>query len=198
MFKKPRTSTHKKNNTNKKHKSAGFTLIELLIAISLLALAAGVTADILLTLVRSYNKTRITNELEQGGNVATTKIEKELRVGTTITSPTSGCSDTLEFTKQGNFSDITIRYVIINGNLTRSVDGSTPVPVIDSSQEGSIRLDSTSEFCVLTPNVAPLTQVDTPDVVYLKFDLVQSTASGGVSFEGNVPLRQAIVMRGSY
>ena len=46
-------------------KQKGFTLVELLIVVSIIIIVVGVTGDIILSLVRSYSKTQITNEIEQ-------------------------------------------------------------------------------------------------------------------------------------
>lgn len=62
-------------------KNNGFTLIELLIVVALLAISAGVTGDILISLVRSFNRATIYNEIEQQANFVTVKLEKELLNG---------------------------------------------------------------------------------------------------------------------
>ena len=57
----------------------GFTLIELLLVVGLLALSVGITSDILISLVRSYSKSQVINEIEQNANFVSQKLEKELR-----------------------------------------------------------------------------------------------------------------------
>jgi prepilin-type N-terminal cleavage/methylation domain-containing protein len=189
----------------------GFTLLELLIAISLLAITAGVTGDIILSLVRSYNKTKITNEIEQGGNAALSKLEKELRVGTVLISPTPGnCSATLSFdrtktndpTNSADDVDIQVDYeVILSGANEGSLQRTETPPsgaastsfVIDSTIPGGVRLDISSgstTFCALN-------QSD-PYVVQTTVNLLQVATTGGISFQGSVPLEQVIVLRGTY
>lgn len=179
----------------------GFTLIELLISISLLAITAGLTTDIILSLVRTYNKTRITNEIEQAGTISMSKIEKELRVALELVDPSEGqCGQVLIFERK-RVSDealLTITYQIDTsgadaGSLVRTEDDgstSTTAKLLDSTQPNGIKLDTSSEFCVLNQSQ--------PHVVMIDFDLLQVATSGGVSFQGSVPLEQTIVLRGTY
>ncbi len=179
----------------------GFTLIELLISISLLAITAGLTTDIILSLVRTYNKTRITNEIEQAGTIAMSKMEKELRVALELIHPSEGVCDSVLVFQRKRTSDealITVTYQIqTSGNTSGSLiriedDGAAEVaaPVLDSTQVNGIKLEDSSEFCVLNQ-----TQ---PHVVMIDFNLLQAANTGGVSFQGSVPLEQTIVLRGTY
>ncbi|HAI62799.1 MAG: hypothetical protein UU64_C0003G0042 [candidate division WWE3 bacterium GW2011_GWF2_41_45] len=68
-----------KRKTNLEIKEKGFTLVELLVVIALLGISIGVTSDILVSLVRSYNKTQIKNEVEQQANFVGLKLEREIR-----------------------------------------------------------------------------------------------------------------------
>ena len=76
---------------------AGFTLVELLIVVALVIISAGVTSDIILTLIRSYNKTRISNEIEQNGNFVILRLERELRDASNVDT-TQSSSTKLVFT----------------------------------------------------------------------------------------------------
>lgn len=69
---------------------SAFTLVELLIVIALLSISVGITSDILVTLVRSYNKTQVANEIEQQANFVTLKLEKEIRGAKNVTVTDSG------------------------------------------------------------------------------------------------------------
>ena len=71
----------------------GFTLIELLLVVGLLALTVGITSDILLSIVRTYNKTQVTNEIEQQANFVSLKLEKEIRNAQTVTLEGGGVGD---------------------------------------------------------------------------------------------------------
>lgn len=65
-----------------KNGDKGFTLVELLVVIALLGISIGVTNDILVSLIRSYNKTQVKNEIEQQANFVGLKLERELRSST--------------------------------------------------------------------------------------------------------------------
>lgn len=190
----------------------GFTLLELLIAISLLAITAGLTGDILLTLVRTYNKTRITNEIEQNGNLALSKIEKELRTATNLIEPdpeclggpACNCSNVLEFERMSlqdpnDESDdtlVTIRYEITSsGSLERTENinttSRTTSSILLDPNNSHVMLDtSQSEFCAV--------EITSPKVIEINFTLLQDSSQGGVSFAGTVDLNQVIVLRGTY
>lgn len=198
----------------RKVSQAGFTLLELLIAISLLAITAGLTGDIILTLVRSYNKIRITNEIEQTGNVALSKLEKELRVATKLitpdplcaTPPSCFCGDTLVFQRtalnnpldDNDNETIEVTYVIDSstGSLQRTEEpvygaGSATTAYLIDATSSSVQLDPTqSEFCTV--------DITDPNVVSIDFTLLQTDASGGSAFTGTVLLNQVLVLRGTY
>ncbi len=67
----------------------GFTLIELLVSVSVTAIIVAVGGDIFLSVIRSYNKSNITNEVEQNGSYALTLMEREIRNASRIVSPVS-------------------------------------------------------------------------------------------------------------
>jgi prepilin-type N-terminal cleavage/methylation domain-containing protein len=85
----------------------GFTLIELLIVIALIGVAAGVSSDIILSLVKTYTKTQIANEVEQNANFAVLKMEKELKRANIISAPAVGAggATTITFVKSDGTSD---------------------------------------------------------------------------------------------
>ena len=171
-----------KNSTNF---AGGFTLIELVLVITLLAISAGVSSDIIISLIRSYNKTQITNELEQSANFVYLKIEKELRNSIDITEPASGSSsDTLSFTDSDGITTIT--YSLSSNQITR--DG---VPITDVSATGG-------GVSVACPGNC-FTMVNTnPDVLRISMVFSNPSAVGGTLFSGSVTLDDTIVLRGSY
>ncbi len=59
--------------------SKGFTLIEVLVVIGVLTVVAGLGASIFSSLLRSYNKAHIVNELEQNGNFVLSIMEQQIR-----------------------------------------------------------------------------------------------------------------------
>lgn len=182
---------------DKRIKQKGFTLVELLIVVSLIAITTGISGDVILTLVRSYNKTRITNELEQVGTFSMAKIEKELQKGTSVSAPgLNSCGPTLTFTNEDALGATqTISYNIPQAgatiyNLNRTLNGGTVVPVIDKALVNVRVTNALTAFCLVQAS---------PAVVRVKLNLEQNSAGGaGTSFSGNVVLEQTIVLRGTY
>ncbi|MEA2020352.1 MAG: type II secretion system protein [Patescibacteria group bacterium] len=58
---------------------AGFTLIEVLVVAILLGVFAAIATDTFSNIMKAQNKVRITNELEQSGNYALSKMEQDIR-----------------------------------------------------------------------------------------------------------------------
>lgn len=181
---------------SKKHNSLGFTLVELLVVIGLIAVTAGVSSDIVLNIVRSYSKTKVTNEIDQIANFVFLKIEKELKTALSITSPSSGSpSETLSFTKTINNS---IREVVyektVEGGIRRKVN-STP-GADDGTFEDLFEVSPTSPV-ISNSDVFTLVNAS-PAAVRVKFLFIQNSANGSPIFSGNISLEQTIVLRGTY
>lgn len=70
---------NKKNN-----KKAGFTLVELTVSMGILALIVGLTAGILISVVRSYQRQRVISEIERNGDFVIRSLEESLREAATI------------------------------------------------------------------------------------------------------------------
>lgn len=177
-----------------KTKQSGFTLVELLIVIALVAILAGVTTDIVLTLVRSYSKTKITNEIEQTGNFVISKMEKELRSATSITTPaTVGSSaTTLILNREINNVTTQITYDLATGGLalTRQ-EGPDPAPVenLINATNNNILISNTDLFTLIQQN---------PDVIKIKLVLQQADLNAQKSFTGSIQLDQTVVLRQTY
>lgn len=180
----------KTKRTTKMHKSEqGFTLVELLLVIALVSISIGITADILVSLTRSYNKTAVTNEIEQQANFIGLKLEKELRNSSNVTLPNANC---ISFQING----VAIYYNVANNNIFRSTGScSTAVgnallatPAITGS------LNGVSAACL--GSCFTLTGTS-PQVVDLSFVFSQSSG-GTTSFRGEVQLKNTIVIRNSY
>ena len=175
----------------------GFTLIELLIVVALVIISAGVTSDIILTLIRSYNKTRISNEIEQNGNFLTLKLDRELRDAISIDT-TQTTSTKLVFTiVNSSGTQDTVTYAVKSvsgvGSVVRST-GSSPTEVLltnNSSPEGiAVEVGDASN-----PNFKLIGS--SPTVVKLNFKMYQ-VGSPVNQFTGQTTIRDTIVVRGTY
>ena len=89
----------------------GFTLVELLIVVSVVLITVGVAGDLIVSIVRSYNKTKAYNEIEQNGNYALAKMTYDIRNAKSITTCSSS---TLTMTDQ---SGNTITYNVTSSSL---------------------------------------------------------------------------------
>ncbi len=169
-------------------RSAGFTLVELLIVVSLIAITAGISGDIILSLVRSFTKTQITNDIEQAGSFVISKMEKEMRSATSITGG-GNCASSITFVKDNSTGGAdTITYSLNNGSMFRSLNGGTSVALLDQNL-ANVRVENGNDiFCDIQDN---------PDVVRIRLVLEQASGAG-VSVESKVVLEQTIVMRGTY
>ncbi|HSX39427.1 MAG TPA: prepilin-type N-terminal cleavage/methylation domain-containing protein [Candidatus Saccharimonadales bacterium] len=168
------------------NKQAGYTLIELLLVISLLSLAVGVSTDIILTLVRSYTKTQVTNEIEQNSNFVFLKLEKELRNAQTVSSVSANSISFQDST------GATITYAIVSagsGILTIQRNGST-LTNTDSVNGVTITCTGSASSCFLQVGASPtVIEID------MSFKQVNSP---GAAFTGSVDLNDTIVVRGTY
>lgn len=180
----------------------GFTLVELLIVVSLIIITVGVASDIVVIVVRSYNKTQITNEVEQNANFVLNKLEKELRNAVEVTHPSEGASDN-EVTFVQALSDgttETISYSVVDASdkfgadsdafaLGRNVDGGSFVALTNYTSPLGVNVDQgVTSFELVTSN---------PDTVKVTISLRQ-IGNPAVQFTQNTTLEKTIVVRGSY
>jgi prepilin-type N-terminal cleavage/methylation domain-containing protein len=182
----------------KAQKQKGFTLIELLLVVAILSVSVGVTTDVVLNITRSYNKTQVTNEIEQNANFVLLKLEKELRNARSVQAPVDGTpGNVLQFT---NTEGQTVCYKVEDSRVQRRVGTHT-------------NCSGTAGYFDLTTNALPLgvtvTSGDSethaftlissnPYVIKLNLKFQQVGSAGGKSFEGDVQLDDTIVVRGSY
>lgn len=180
-------------------KNRGFTLVEVLLVISLLAISVGVTSDIVLTLIRSYVKTSVANDIEQNANFVTLKLENELKLATGVCEIQDNL---IRFTTK-DYTDCAtsnhIRYRVANyGSPTpvqtvlRSVGG-TELPLTDSNISTGVAL----RVCDATNPCFTQVAAD-PYVVRVDFVFRQASSSATNSFTGVVDYNNTVLLRGTY
>ena len=64
----------------------GFTLIELLVVTAILGILIGVSSSVFIGILRSQNKTGVTNEVRQNATLAVDLFERDLRSAANVTS----------------------------------------------------------------------------------------------------------------
>lgn len=171
----------------------GYTLIELMLVIALLALTAGVTGDIIISLIRSYSKTQVANEIEQNANFVSLKLEKELRNAAKVVSASG---NSVYFNDSQNNL---ICYNLSSGVMQRALDSTVGATSCNSNYVDLTNNDVVGGVTVTCPSGC-FTQVGVstkPYVIKLNMNFAQSGGSG-TSFTGNVLIDNTVVIRGSY
>jgi len=178
----------------------GFTLIELLVVVSLVIIVVGVTGDIVVSLVRSYNKTQITNEVEQNATFVITKMEKELRNAYVVDEIES---DTITFRREISTGGIeTVTYSIEDASgfpdsaadtfyIGRSIDGGAVVPITNYTFPSGVTVDPDSTtFEDISAEIGPKV---------IKINLsVRQVGDQLVQFTQATSLESTVIVRGSY
>lgn len=196
---KKETEVLKQNITVKPYKTdqKGFTLIELLLVIALVAISVGITTDILLSLVRSYNKTTVLNEIEQEANFVSLKLEKELRNAQDAGSADSGKE--LTFNLYGD--TICYKYFPSVKNLYRTVGSCLSSPNSDyalvGTPETGQEVGGVALNCDTTNGCFSLTGAS-PQVVGIEMVFQQAQAGAGVSYSGEIIIKNTFVIRNTY
>lgn len=185
-------SSRRKEQNKYKNSQKGFTLIELLIVVALLAISVGVTNDILISLIRSNNKTQVMNEIEQQSNFASLKIEKELRNARMVNVPAAGSNGTvLEFsTRDGN----TIIYEVNTlGVITRKFNTEAAINVTSNDAPGGVLASCSggADNCFSVSGV-------NPQIVNINIDFTQAQPGFGSSYSGKIGIKSTIVIRNTY
>lgn len=180
-------------NINSKQ-NKGFTLIELVLVVALVAISFGVTSDILVSLVRSYNRSQVNNEVEQTANFISQKLVNELRNANSIIIPDAGNigepSETLTFE---NKNSQTVTYQLGIGDvLLRSA-----VPTGDPEQFEPLVIDNAGSFdinvnCPETEGCFRLININ-PAVISINMQVSSSFSSGST-----IQISDTIVIRESY
>lgn len=172
-----------------KHKinNKGFTLIELVVTIGLLALTVGVTNDILVSLLRSYSKIQVKNEIEQQANFVSLKLEKELRSGSQVNIP-GGSGDTMSFLTKDN---VAVTYMRLSSGIIGRRVGPTgnPEDLTYAGTGGVMVTCGTSCFTLISQD---------PQVVEIDLTFASSSNGGLSAFAGTVDIKRTIVVRNTY
>ncbi|RJR27396.1 type II secretion system protein [candidate division WWE3 bacterium] len=178
-------------------RNSGFTLIELLLVIALVSISVGVTGDILVSLVRSFNKSTLINELEQQANFLGLKLEKELRNASNVVVTNGGTRISFEDPS----TNITICYNVANNNIyrttttgacvwsTSNANALVATPLVGQTVGGVHMACNPTCFIVTT---------GTPQVVDIALVFRQAQATPSPTFEGEVQIINTIVIRNSY
>jgi prepilin-type N-terminal cleavage/methylation domain-containing protein len=178
-------------------KKNGFTLVELLLVVALTALAVGVTGDILVSLIRGYNKTNVINEIEQNANFISQKMNKEIRNAVEIVQlDTAGTSPPTqgETSTEVTFVDrdgITINYTIANDIITRNYDSGGDEPLNINLPPNGVKVSCPGGVCFTLLE-------DNPQVLQISIMIEQAGDPSTVVFQGDIMIEDTVVIRDTY
>ncbi len=170
-----------------------FTLIEILVVVGIIIIVSGLAAGIFSSLMRSYNKAQIVNELEQNGNFVLSVMEQQIR----------NAGDAEEIT-----NGIEIEYR--DGGSTAAKQFIFVPPDCANGQNGYIMQDDASNILTSTD---PVTGVNVTSATFtvnqVNVDLAKSVdialtlteaceAPNRLDYQDQVDLRTTVVVRGGY
>ncbi len=137
-------------------RNKGFTLVEILVVVSIILISVGVAGDLIVSVTRSYNKTRILNEIEQNGNYVIAKITNDLKNATSVTISSgalqivNASGQTISYRIQSNTcSGTNVSYVSRRVVTTSPASDVTGKMTSDGCRDG-INVTSSSPFAINT------------------------------------------------
>ncbi len=172
-------------NESMQKNNKGFTLVELLVVIGLLGISIGVTNDILTSLVRSYSKTQVKNELEQQANFLGLKLEREIRSANDIVTP-AGSYSSLTIQKSDN---TTVIYSLSSEVMNITYPGPSTFPVTSKTGTGGVKVEC--------PGGCFTVSGTTPKTVTINITMTPATGSGA-TFTGSATINTTVTVRNSY
>ncbi len=132
----------------------GFTLVEILVVVSIILISVGIAGDLIVSVTRSYTKTRVLNEIEQNGNYLLAKIIYDIKNATLASSSTGSNLQlttpygTVVYTAQ--FQNTSCSGGGNTRTITRSVNGSTALKMTNDACKDGVTLSSDAVFTVQT------------------------------------------------
>jgi len=164
-----------------------------------MSLAVGVTGDILVSLVRSFSKSTVLNEIEQNANFVSQKLTKELRNATRVVRLDSGAPlvvgqtfNEIEFTDNSGSNNI-IYKVKVDGVITRdSGDGNLDQPLTVNAPPTGVKVSCggvNSCFTLIG---------DAPQVIQISLSIEQYGDPSSRIFKGEITIEDTIVIRDTY
>lgn len=165
----------------------GFTLIELLVVISLLGITAGIASDLILSVIRAYNKANIISEIEQSGSYAMSIIEQRVRDSESVVRPAcESSSDSIEVLR--GTESIVFSRSEYSGIGVIEKDGD---PITNTTAQSGVNVTNLSFSVSCSANAPP--------VVSIVMDLSNVGGTGvRKEFQASSTLRTTVSLRGAY
>ena len=156
----------------------GFTLVELLIVVGLVLIISTVGTSIITSILRSYNKAHIINEIEQNGNYVLSLMESQIRNARSVL--VDGTGKILEVTPQDGPS------------ITFAITGSPGVV-----QKNGETLTGDAVAVVVADSGFTVTGTS-PQTVTIVLKIRQSSTITRIDYQAETTLRTTVVVRGGY
>jgi len=175
-------------------KNKGFTLVEMLVSIGLVLIIGTIGTSMIASILRSYNKAHIINEIEQNGNYVMSLMEGQIRNAKSVECDGGGTGSCpgLKVTSQEGTA---ITFSITTGAggigvVQKTVGGVTEILTNDDLVSG-VSVDTTNSQFVVSDT--------TPSSVQVILQLRQAPNSPGrVDYHADTTLQTTVVVRGGY
>ena len=178
------------------NKNKGFTLVELLISIGLVFIIGTIGTSIIVSILRSYNKAHIINEIEQNGNYVLSLMESQIRNAGSVECGGGGAGDCLKVDVTSQEGDVL--------SFEMKDEGASPdtIGVVRKDTEIITNDDLTNGVDVVidsgTPADASHFSVDDNKIkIVLKLQQAPN-APGRVDYQAETTLQTTVVVRGGY
>jgi len=171
-----------------KMKNKGFTLIELLVVVAILGVLAVTSSQIVVSVLRSQNKSAVENEVKQNGDLLINKFERDVRNAQRINPPAPG-NTTTSITLQLVGTAGTIGWRCTATQIQRQVNAGPWQDVVNTDPRTGVRRDGTCSFRTTSLE---------PHLVTFEFRLRQGDLAPNRSeFKISVPFRTSVGVRGT-
>lgn len=160
-------------------KNLGFTLIELLVVVAIMAIIAGISSDLFVSILKGANKANVMNEIKQNGNYVLEIMERNIRNAKSVTQSVNGQTIIIE-TSTGQYIRFTIHSpeTMSNPKINGYISMATSINGIDYSAEKPLtNTDRVSGASVQSGSftvVSPVPPNQNPQYVSISFKILQA------------------------
>lgn len=170
---------------------AGFTLLEVLVVTAILGVLIGVASNVFVAVLRSQNKTTITNEVRQNAILVIDLFERDVRSAESV-APEGVTTDIITL----NYSDGTEiiwtcedETVVANGYFTRQVDPPS------GAVEYITNTETDRGVSIICPGAYQVT-IGEEQIITLNFNIKQGvSAPQRVDYDINLPFETTVGTR---
>ena len=176
-------------------RNRGFTLVELLVSIGLVLIIGTIGTSVIASILRSYNKAHIINEIEQNGSYVLSLMESQIRNASSASLSSPHILDVIP--QEGD------AYQFVIEQVTKVVGVDTfDVGVVKKDTEVLTNDDSTNGVDVVidsgTPENASYFAVDGNKVAIVLKIRQAPNAPGRIDYQAETTLQTTVVVRGGY